>query len=126
MRYIKNRSHICRKGSFTVEAALIMPVILGTTVLFINAAMVFYDRCTMEFICQMACQRAVYDSEAEMSIDEDITDQLSEKLILNWDTAVETNSDDEYISAQITASGRFFNSIFIHKAKACKHFCPKY
>ncbi|MBO4904703.1 MAG: pilus assembly protein [Lachnospiraceae bacterium] len=36
-------------GSFTVEAALIMPLILGVIVLFIYICLHCYDRCVTEY-----------------------------------------------------------------------------
>ena len=114
------------KGSFTVEAALIMPVILSIIVLFINAALVFYDRCVMEYVCQMACNAAVYDSEGENAAEEYIRQHLSEDLILKWDYSIRTEAGSDHIGAGIWASGPFFDRIYVHEAKACKHFCPKY
>ena len=115
-----------KKGSFTVEAALIMPVILGITVLFIKAALLCYDRCIMEYICRTACIHAVYEKEPEEAAGEFITGRLSEELVLDWDITVDTGSDGQCITARITASGPIFDRVFEHRAKACKHFRPKY
>ena len=49
------------KGSFTVEAALIMPVILGVIVLSDYISMFAYDRCVIEYVCQSVCADAAFD-----------------------------------------------------------------
>ncbi|MBR6159239.1 MAG: pilus assembly protein [Lachnospiraceae bacterium] len=114
------------KGSFTVEAALIMPVILGIIVLFINAAMVFYDRCIMEYACQTACARTVYGAASGAEAEEYIREELSENLVKNWDIHVEATDNEEFVMAGIKASEPLFRDEYVHKAKAYKHFCPKY
>lgn len=124
------RKNVREKGSFTVEAALIMPVILGIIVLFINAAMIFYDRCVIEYICQTACARAVYDAGEEEPVEEYIKRQLEEKLVTGYETDIVTDSDETSVMTVVTATvrtpGQLYGRTFIHKARAYKHFCPKY
>ncbi len=115
-----------KRGSFTVEAALIIPIILGVTVLFIYIAMFCHDRCYTEYVCQMACIKASYsETDAEAAAKEYIDDNLSKRL-MNWDTDVYVSSDDESVEVIVEASAMFFPKTFTHKAKAYKHFCPKY
>lgn len=95
------------KGSFTIEAALIMPMILGIIVLFIYASMYSHDRCVLEY--------AVQSGESV----------IPDRLMLKWDTSVEVQEEDEYRITELTAQTALFGKC-IHRAKAYKHFCPKY
>ena len=102
-----------KEGSFTIEAALIMPFVLGIIMLFIYIGMFAFDRCTIEYVCQETVCAAVYDNnDSENEATERILSNLSERLILDWDMA-EAKTD-------------LFNRTFVHTAKAHKHFCPKY
>ncbi|MBO4903662.1 MAG: pilus assembly protein [Lachnospiraceae bacterium] len=92
------------KGSFTVEAALIMPVILGVIVLFLYLAMFLHDRCTMQYVCQEAALEAVYHEKyMDVYAGEIIDDELEKKLIIHWDHETYVSSDDESISVKISA-----------------------
>ncbi len=93
-----------RKGSFTVEAALIMPVILGFIVLFLYLAMFLHDRCIIRYVCQEAALEAVYgDGGAGISAESYVCDEIEKKLIMDWDHEVHVSSDDESISVRISA-----------------------
>ena len=115
------------KGSFTIEAALIMPVILGVIVLFIYYSVFAHDRCALEYICETACSQSVYD---ELSCEEyaeyHIRSALPKYLILDWETDISVYSDETCVYAEIAAKPPFLNRTFEHKTKAFKHFCPKY
>jgi hypothetical protein len=113
-------------GSFTIEAALIMPMILGVIVLFINIAFVSFDRCTMEYICRIACADAVYEDDPEIWAEEMIHKDMEKKLIRKWDTNVSVYSDDEAITATVEAKTGLFDKTYVYTATAYKHFCPKY
>lgn len=95
------------KGSFTIEAALIMPMILGIIVLFIYASMYSHDRCVLEY--------AVNSEESG----------FEDRLILKWDTQVTVREEDECYITEITAQTVLFGKC-IHTGRAYKHFCPKY
>ena len=112
-------------GSFTVEAALIMPVILGVIVLFISLSMFFFDRCTIEHTVRMACINAVY-ADGEVTAGEYISARLPEELLLAWDINTTTDSDEDTLTVTVEASTGLFNRIFIHRSSALKHFSPKY
>ena len=95
------------KGSFTIEAALIMPIILGIIVLFIYASMYAHDRCVLE-----------YAAQSEESV-------IPDKLMLKWDTSVSIFEEEDCFVTEITAQTAVFGRC-IHRAKTYKHFCPKY
>ena len=115
------------RGSFTVEAALITPLVLGVIVLFIYIALYAYDRCAMEYVCQMACSQAVYSGDgAETAVSEYMDQNLYGKLAGNWDAAVTVLEDDETVTVRVEATTQLFSRTFVHTATANKHFCPKY
>ena len=90
------------KGSFTVEAALIMPVILGVIVLFLYMAMFLYDRCMIRYVWQEAALEAVYEEgDAETFAKDLVEDGLKKNLILRWDHETHVSSDDETVSVKI-------------------------
>ena len=115
------------RGSFTVEAALIMPMILGVIVLFIYLGMFMLDRCTIEYICQQAsCTAVKEDGDMEAAAGRYAEEEISERLLLNWDTDIRTSSDERSLLTTIEARCPLFNGSFTHSARAEKHFCPKY
>lgn len=113
------------KGSFTVEAALIMPMILGIIVLFVYIAMFAHDRCALEYICQGACAMAVYEPECETAA-RNAASELSDRLILDWDTDIDVKEEEDLLILRIEARVPLFDRVFTHTAKAYKHFYPKY
>ena len=115
------------RGSFTIEAALIMPMILGIIVLFIYIAMFAHDRCAIEYVCETACAMSVYEKGQYESHAKDYAIKgLSDRLILKWDTDVRSYSDELNLYTEIEASSPVVNRLYIYKARANKHFCPKY
>lgn len=115
------------KGSFTVEAALIMPVILGITVLFIYAAMYARDRCILEYAALSGAMNAVSGNEETEELAEEYAGKvLSEELLGKWDTNISVYSDEYSTEVCIEATDPFFDRVREHRARAFKHFCPKY
>ncbi len=115
------------RGSFTVEAALVMPVVLGVIVLFIYSGMFLYDRCTIKSICREACFEGVCaSSDPDTAAEGYVQNVLPSRLILEWDTNTEVFSDKNLLTVRITAQSRLFDRAFVHTAKAFKHFSPKY
>ena len=92
------------KGSFTVEAALIMPVVLGVIVLFLYMAMFLHDRCVVQYACQQTALEAVYEEDGFEAFAKDFADNaISGKLILDWDYTADISSDDGSVSVKISA-----------------------
>ncbi len=114
------------KGSFTIEAALVIPMILGVMVLFIYASMFAHDRCAMEYICQSACARAVYTPDCTEEARRSADSRLAEALMLDWDTDVCAREENDLLILDVEARVWLFDRSFTHTAKAYKHFCPKY
>ncbi len=114
------------KGSYTVEAALIMPLVLGIIVLFLYAAMFAHDRCAMEYICQSAVIRGVYEDDPDETAAEYAGVKLASDLLLNWNTDIRSESDEKYVILTVEGSPPLFPGTYLHTAKAYKHFCPKY
>ncbi len=115
------------RGSFTVEAALIMPVILGVIVMFIYAGMFLFDRCSFEYICQQASFSAAGEGgDIETKAEEYVRNELSKRLILDWDTDIRIYSDERVLITTIEAGNDLFAGSFIHTARTNRHFCPKY
>ena len=115
------------RGSFTVEAALIMPMILGVIVLFIYIGMFMFDRCTIEYICQQASFEAANAGEdIQRSAEAYAMDEISKRLILKWDTNIRTYCDERSVIMTIEAKNVIFDRAFIHTARTVRHFCPKY
>ena len=114
-------------GSFTVEAALIMPVILGIIVLFIYIAMTAHDRCTIGYICETVCLEAANEGDdPERYAEEHIQSALEQRLILNHVTDISAVSEDNLLTVTVSAGETLFGRPYVYKAKAFKHFCPKY
>ena len=114
------------KGSFTVEAALLMPMILGVTVLFIYISMFCFDRCTILYVSEFACLNALNESDPESYAKGNIDAELSKKLICRWDTDISVASDETGITASIRASSGVFGGVYEYIVRANKHFCPDY
>ena len=114
------------KGSFTVEAALIMPVILGITVLFIYISMFCFDRVTVQYVSQMACLDAADEADPESYIKERIASDLSKRLVFDRNTQISVSSDETGITAVVSASSGIFGGIYEYTAALTKHFCPDY
>ena len=124
MKYRMQAYRLKKEGSFTIEAALIMPVILGVIVLFIYIAMYSYDRCVIEYVCQSAASRAVREGE-EMAAGY-AEAELYARLICRWVTKIEFSSDEEGLTAEIEAYLPAFGREFTHASTAYEQFLPKY
>ena len=120
------RSTANADGSFTVEAALIMPVIVGIIVLFIRLSFVCYDRVVIESICQQACIEAACEEDEISFVKEYISNDLEDKLICDWDTDISVYTENDHIIAEVNARTGLFPKAFKHTARANKLFCPKY
>ncbi len=103
------------KGSFTVEAALIMPVILGVIVLSVYISMFSYDRCVIEYVCQSVCAEAAFDLSGEEDIKEEITSGLRDRLAGSWDIEITTDHDDHFIYVIANAQTPLFGRAFTHR-----------
>ena len=114
------------RGSFTVEAALIMPVILSVLVMFIYIAMFCHDRCVIEYACHTASAKAAYDPDPESTGVRVSEQNLRGFLILDWDTDVNCYTDLEAVTTRIEATCPVINRTYIHSASAYRHFFPKY
>ena len=127
MKYSRSLSVQKAEGSFTVEAALIMPIILGIIVLFIYIAMTAHDRCTIGYICETVCLEAVNEGDdPERYAEEQIEKALAQKLILIHETNISANKDEMMLTVTVSAGETLFGRPYVYKAKAFKHFCPKY
>lgn len=108
------------KGSFTVEAALIMPVILGVIVLFIYLGMFAHDRCTIRYVCQMAAVDAVYEKgDQEAFVKDTVRYELENRLILDWDVKTQVISDesDIYVSVRAEVAKTVFAKLLTEPAQ---------
>lgn len=115
------------KGSFTVEAAFIMPVILGIIMMFIYAAIFSHDRCAIEYVATMAAEDAVSANEcSDELIERDITKRLDEILILDWDRDISVYTDENHVDVEIIALSQYFNRASTYNIRANKHFLPNY
>ena len=126
MKYIEKICNIRKRGSFTVEAALIMPVILGVIVTFIYIAMFCHDRCVIEYSCRVSFAKAAYDTDPEQTAAVVSEQNLERFLILDWDTGIDTDYDNETVTTRVEATCPVINRTFIHRAAAYRHFRPKY
>ncbi len=127
MKCIDRILYIRKRGSFTVEAALIMPMILGVIVLFIYIAMFAHDRCVLEYACQTASARAAYDrSDPEEEAERIMELNTRSSLILNWDMDMHASADETVVTAYIEATPPVLNITYTHSASAYGYFCPKY
>ena len=104
-------------GSFTVEAAFVMPVVLGIILLILYLCIYTHDKAVMEYAAIKACERCC--EEAKKNKDEDSgyltglareqIEEITDKgLIGNWDEDVKVSFEGEEIKASIY--GRMGNS----------------
>ena len=126
MKYIDKGLVLKERGSFTVEAALIMPLILGVIVLFIYIAMFCHDRCVIEYACLTASANAVYDTDPKSSAIHVSDQNLRRFLILDWDTVINSDLNDETLTTRIEATCPLINRTYFHSASAYRYFRPKY
>ena len=103
------------KGSFTVEAALIMPVILGVIVLSVYISMFAYDRCVIEYVCQTVCADAAFDLPGDEDIEEEVRGRLCDRLAGNWDIEITTDHDDHFAYVTVNAQTPLFGRTFTHR-----------
>ncbi|MCR5686653.1 MAG: pilus assembly protein [Lachnospiraceae bacterium] len=112
------------EGSFTIEASLIMPMILGIIVMLIYFAMAAHDRCVIEHVCCLASSEAAggekSDEEAAALADE----ELDRRLICTWDTDITVYSDEEYVWTKISVNT--FGKAYTHASACHKLFLPDY
>ncbi len=101
-------------------------MILGVIVLFIYIAMFAYDRCAIRYICASAAADAVYEPDPAFAAEEYAAERLSGRLILDWDTGIRTEDDEEHVILTVEAALPLFGRTFTYTEKAYKHFCPKY
>ena len=126
MKCFEKICNIRTRGSFTVEAALLMPVILGVIVTFMYIAMFCHDRCVIEYSCRVSSAKAVYDTDPELTAATVSEQYMDRFLILDWDTGIDTDYDDEIVTTRVEATCPVINRTFIHRAWAYRHFRPKY
>lgn len=95
---VKNR---CEAAYFTVEAALILPIVMLFTVMMIFLAFYSYDRCVMEHSAYEAALRGAcshFDTaeEAKSAADEAARELIREKLFaiqdFDYDVSVDAKS----------------------------------
>ena len=114
------------KGSLTVEAALIMPAILGIIVLFLYTAMFAHDECAAGYACQTVCAGAVYEDEKESLVEDSIRSSLSQNMILDHDMTITVDFDESCITARVEIERPLIGGTFVYTARAYNLFCPNY
>ena len=127
MDHKKKTGALRTEGSFTVEAALIMPIILGIIVLFIYIAMYSYDRCVIEYVCQKTCiLLAAGDLGDEAEAGAYAEGELRSRLAGNWETDIRVYSDESGTEAEIEAYSPVTGRTCTHACAAYKQFLPNY
>ncbi|MCR5591681.1 MAG: hypothetical protein K6F73_09140 [Lachnospiraceae bacterium] len=127
MDHKKNVRSLKADGSFTIEAALIMPIILGIIVLFIYIAMHSYDLCVIEYVCEKTCIDAVREVFSDETEAEDrASSELESRLIGKWDADIRVHSDDMAVYTEIEARSLLFSGAWTYTSLAYKHFLPNY
>ena len=121
MKYIEKICNIRKRGSFTVEAALIMPVILGVIVTFIYIAMFCHDRCVIEYSCRVSSAKAAYDTDPEQTAAVVSEQNLGRFLILDWDTIYPQSNGIQTLSPKVLTQTPQFGIIplWLRKSKTC-------
>ena len=114
------------RGSLTVEAALIMPVIMGVIVMFIYIAMYCHDKCALEYACHVASAKAVYSADPQEEAERVYGQTISGCLILDWDTDISVHTDATTVTTDVRATAPVINRTCTCTARAFRHFCPKY
>lgn len=89
-------------GYFTVEASLVMPLVLGLYVLILSAAMLLYNRCVNSQDCFLLAMRAGRFTEAKESYGEIIYGEAMEEQL--W----EEGSAKEYVKDRLQKKSRYY------------------
>lgn len=96
-------------GSFTVEAALVIPLILAVIVSFLHIAMFCHDKAALSYLGERACLVAVYEhdenqicSKAKHIFEEEAEDELMGRW--NLETKVYINGDNLELTTFATSS----------------------
>lgn len=77
-----------RKGSFTVELALLMPLIIGVFLFIFFLAYYLHDRCIIEKACYVAALRGSLETESdsiENVVRKALEEVLPKRLLGSWD-----------------------------------------
>ena len=93
-----------RKGSLTIELALLMPCICAVFILIIFTGYYMYDKCVL--------QRAAYTAAGD-KYPESRFDELTENaLIGKWDLSVDVSENEEETSVHVTGTMRCIEGMF--------------
>lgn len=93
-------------GSFTVEASLIVPMILFTIMTFLNIAIYCHDRAVLFSAGQKACLISVYEEKENMTLaaKEYFEEETGRELMGKWEVETFVTADDEIIELNATAN----------------------
>ena len=111
-------------GSFTVEAAIIIPTILLVIAAFINIAMYCHDKAALFYLGQRACLISVYEEGDENIIgkaEEEFASEAKKELMGKWDIKTEVSIDEGCVCLMSYADSVVGNVTV--KAKAYLHQC---
>lgn len=93
---------MCRKvcASLTVEAALVVPVVLFTVAAGLYFFMYLHDKAALSYAAQKACLTAVYETDEEQmckTAKEVYETEAADSLLGIWEIKSEIENDGEYI-----------------------------
>lgn len=125
------------EGSLSIEAALIMPLILGVIVLALYLAIFMHDKMVLEYSLVRAgskCNDYIMGKEidSENAIDQ-INDVLEENinhgLIGKWNAELKTTRENDYIEMELDGrmnnSQGIFNDLINNQLFGIKVFCKE-
>lgn len=103
---IKKHMRIRKRGSYTVEAAITIPIVIGVILFVLYICIFSYDRVVIHHAIVSELYKDV-EEEEDAIISEQITESVSNKIrnnvIANWEVEVNTEIDTTSIVVSVNA-----------------------
>lgn len=113
------RIHVKASASFTVEAALIVPIILLVITSFLYLFMYCHDKAVLTYAAERACLMASYEKDFETMeriANDTVFEEIQTKVLINREVETETTLTDEELIVFVKSTSDLF--VIETKAKA--------
>ncbi len=117
------------KGSYTVETALIMPVIMLILVLSVTLTLYYYDKCILEGLASEASATAAEEIRRDKSISEvkqSVEKATGRRLLFFGKGTASINEGSDEVTVVITAKKGILPMKCQVRASACTKEAEKY
>ena len=116
------RRKVC--ASLTVEAALVVPIVLFTVTAGLYFFMYLHDKAVLTYAAQKACLTAVYETDEEQmckNAKEVYETEAADSLLGIWEIKSEIENDGEYIVLSSEAVSKILKVYVYSKLKLMPH-----